>query len=87
MKMKFVLLIICLFFVRVLPAQKPVTIECRIGEGIGKIMQLSGVNNGQQKILASASYAQNGYYGFRFIPEYEGFMFWVTVRIMNIRFI
>ena len=45
--MKFVLLIICLFFVRVLPAQKPVTIECRIGEGIGKIMQLSGVNNGQ----------------------------------------
>ena len=63
MKMKFVLLIICLFFVRVLPAQKPVTIECRIGEGIGKIMQLSGVNNGQQKILASASYAQNGYYG------------------------
>ena len=55
MKMKFVLLIICLFFVRVLPAQKPVTIECRIGEGIGKIMQLSGVNNGQQKILASAS--------------------------------
>ena len=53
--MKFVLLIICLFFVRVLPAQKPVTIECRIGEGIGKIMQLSGVNNGQQKILASAS--------------------------------
>lgn len=71
--MKFVLLIICLFFVRVLPAQKPVTIECRIGEGIGKIMQLSGVNNGQQKILASASYAQNGYYGFRFIPEYEGF--------------
>ena len=47
--MKFVLLIICLFFVRVLPAQKPVTIECRIGEGIGKIMQLSGVNNGQQK--------------------------------------
>ncbi|HAP19339.1 MAG TPA: hypothetical protein DCR38_16465, partial [Butyricimonas virosa] len=73
MKMKFVLLIICLFFVRVLPAQKPVTIECRIGEGIGKIMQLSGVNNGQQKILASASYAQNGYYGFRFIPEYEGF--------------
>lgn len=49
------------------------TIECRIGEGIGKTIQLFGVENGQKKILASASYAQNGYYGFSFIPEYEGF--------------
>ncbi len=72
MRIKFGLMI-CLLFAGVLRAQEPVTIECRIGEGIGKTIQLFGVENGQKKILASASYAQNGYYGFSFIPEYEGF--------------
>lgn len=72
MKIKFVL-IVCLLFTGVVHAQKPVTVECRIGEGIGKNIQLSGVDHGQKKVLASAFYAQNGYYGFRFVPEYEGF--------------
>ena len=72
MKVKFVL-IICLLWAGVLRAQKMVTIECRVGEGVGKNIQLFGVDNGQKKLLASASYTQNGYYGFRFVPEYEGF--------------
>ena len=72
MKVKFVL-IICLLWAGVLRAQKTVTIECRVGEGVGKNIQLFGVDNGQKKLLASASYTQNGYYGFRFVPEYEGF--------------
>lgn len=72
MKVKFVL-IIYLLWAGVLRAQKMVTIECRVGEGVGKNMQLFGVDNGQKKLLASASYTQNGYYGFRFVPEYEGF--------------
>lgn len=48
MRIKFGLMI-CLLFAGVLRAQEPVTIECRIGEGIGKTIQLFGVENGQKK--------------------------------------
>lgn len=57
----------------VLHAQKPVTVECSVGEGVGTTIQLFGVDKGEKKVLASASYNQNGYYGFSFIPKYEGF--------------
>lgn len=50
MKVKFVL-IICLLWAGVLRAQKTVTIECRVGEGVGKNIQLFGVDNGQKKLL------------------------------------
>ena len=66
-------LIVCLLFSGMLHAQKPVTVECRVGEGIGTTIQLFGVDKGEKKVLASASYNQNGYYGFSFIPKYEGF--------------
>ena len=66
-------LIVCLLVSGVLHAQKPVTVECSVGEGVGTTIQLFGVNKGEKKVLASASYNQNGYYGFSFIPKYEGF--------------
>ena len=66
-------LIVCLLGSGVLHAQKPVTVECSVGEGLGTTIQLFGVDKGEKKVLASASYNQNGYYGFSFIPKYEGF--------------
>ena len=66
-------LIVCLLVSGVLHAQKPVTVECSVGEGVGTTIQLFGVDKGEKKVLASASYNQNGYYGFSFIPKYEGF--------------
>ena len=56
-----------------LSAQSPATIECRTGEGIGEKLHLFRVLNGVKVSIAEAVYHQNGYYGFRFIPEYEGF--------------
>lgn len=62
---------ICFSFL--LQAQESVTVECRIGEKVGREIFLYGVENGRKVVLASAIYQHNGYYGFRFIPEYEGF--------------
>ena len=63
----------CLLTAGMLFAQKPATITCRTGEGIGKTLHLWRVEKGEQHKMADATYAGNGYYGFSFIPEYEGF--------------
>lgn len=63
----------CLLAAGMLFAQKPATITCRTGEGIGKTLHLWRVEKGEQHKMATATYAGNGYYGFNFIPEYEGF--------------
>ncbi len=42
-------LIVCLLFSGMLHAQKPVTVECRVGEGIGTTIQLFGVDKGEKK--------------------------------------
>lgn len=70
--MKLLLLFAGIVFSGVLSAQRPATVECRIGEGIGKKMNLFKVQDGKKIPVANATYA-NGYYGFKFIPEYEGF--------------
>lgn len=53
--------------------QKPVTVECRTGAGVGSKINLFRVENGNKVAMANAVYNKNGYYGFSFIPEYEGF--------------
>ena len=63
----------CLLSAGMLFAQKPVTVVCETGEGIGKSLHLWRVEKGEQKSMAIATYTGNGYYGFSFIPEYEGF--------------
>ena len=35
----------------VLHAQKPVTVECSVGEGVGTTIQLFGVDKGEKKVL------------------------------------
>lgn len=52
--------------------QKPVTVECYTGEGIGNKVSVFRVENGRKVPVAQAT-GTNGYYGFKFIPEYEGF--------------
>lgn len=54
-------------------AQKPVSVECRTGVGIGREIQFFRVENGNRVSVAKAVYGENGYYGFQFVPEYEGF--------------
>lgn len=63
----------CLLLAGMLYAQEPVRIECRTGEGIGKNIHLWRVEKGEEKNMVNAGYNGNGYYGFSFIPEYEGF--------------
>lgn len=70
---KYGLFLFGLLVAGVLQAQQPVTVECRTGEGIGNKLHLFQVINGTKVSIADAVYHQNGYYGFRFIPEYEGF--------------
>lgn len=56
-----------------LQAQNPSIVECRIGEKVGREIFLFGVENGQKVVMANAVYQNDGYYGFKFIPAYEGF--------------
>ena len=63
----------CLLLAGMIYAQEPVRIECRTGEGIGKNIHLWRVEKGEEKNMVNAGYNGNGYYGFSFIPEYEGF--------------
>lgn len=53
--------------------QQPVTVECRTGKGVGSAIHIFRVENGQKVAIADAVYHKNGYYGFKFVPEYEGF--------------
>ncbi len=71
--MKYVMLLCCLLTVSFLQAQSPATVECRTGEGIGEKLHLFKVVNGTKVSIADAVYNKNGYYGFKFMPEYEGF--------------
>lgn len=73
MTMKYMMLLCCLLTVGLLQAQSPVTVECRTGEGIGEKLHLFKVVNGTKVAIADAVYNKNGYYGFKFVPEYEGF--------------
>lgn len=70
---KYTMLLLGLLALGVLQAQEPVTVECRTGTGLGKEWRLFKVVNGTKEPMANAVYNQNGYYGFKFIPEYEGF--------------
>lgn len=63
----------CLLLAGMIYAQEPVRIECKTGEGIGKNIHLWRVEKGEEKNMVNAGYNGNGYYGFSFIPEYEGF--------------
>ncbi|HIX02628.1 MAG TPA: redoxin domain-containing protein [Candidatus Odoribacter faecigallinarum] len=63
----------CLLLAGMIYAQEPVRIECKTGEGIGKNIHLWRVEKGEEKSMVNAGYNGNGYYGFSFIPEYEGF--------------
>lgn len=67
----FLFLFLCFTFLS--QAQKPATVECRIGRKVGQEIFLYRVENGRKIVMATANYHHNGYYGFRFIPEYEGF--------------
>lgn len=71
--MKYVMLLLGLLTIGVLKAQNPVTVECRTGEGVGEKLHLFQVVNGTKVSIADAVYNKNRYYGFRFVPEYEGF--------------
>lgn len=73
MMMRYIILLCCLLMVGLLQAQSPATVECRIGEGIGEKLHLFKVVNGTKVAIADAVYNKNGYYGFKFVPEYEGF--------------
>lgn len=56
-----------------LSAQSPATVECHTGKGVREKLHLYKVVNGTKVTIADAVYNQNGYYGFKFMPEYEGF--------------
>ncbi|MCM1032063.1 MAG: TlpA family protein disulfide reductase [Oscillibacter sp.] len=73
MTMRYMMLLCSLLTVVLLQAQNPATVECRTGEGIGEKMHLFKVVNGTKMSIADAVYNKNGYYGFKFMPEYEGF--------------
>lgn len=66
-------LVIFMVLCGLLSAQNPVTIECQVGEGIGNKIQVFRVENGRKVSMVAAVYNENGYYGFKFIPAYEGF--------------
>lgn len=66
-------LVIFMVLCGLLSAQNPVTIECQVGEGIGNKIQVFRVENGRKVSMVTAVYNENGYYGFKFVPEYEGF--------------
>lgn len=71
--MKKICLLAMLFITALSFGQKPVTVECRTGKGVGSKINLFRVVNGDKVNMANAIYNKNGYYGFQFIPEYEGF--------------
>lgn len=73
MRLKCICVIASLFLTGLLYAQEPVSIECRTGKGLGTKLQLFRVERGNKVVMATAGYNENGYYGFKFIPEYEGF--------------
>ncbi len=74
MKLKVICMIwTSLFLTGLSFAGQPATVECRIGEGVGTKMHLFKVVNGSKVAIADAVYNKNGYYGFSFVPEYEGF--------------
>ena len=68
-----IILFLGVCFSILLQAQEPATIECRIGGKVGREIFLFRVENGRKISMANAVYSNNGYYGFKFIPEYEGF--------------
>ncbi|MCM1032080.1 MAG: hypothetical protein NC410_11640, partial [Oscillibacter sp.] len=70
---KRVILFLGICFPFLLQAQEPATIECRIGDKVGKEIFLFRVEDGRKIVMANAVYQNNGYYGFKFIPTYEGF--------------
>lgn len=71
--LKIVIITLCLLLTGIMYAQKPVSITCRTGEGVASILRVWKVENGQKKSMAEASYGENNYYSFGFIPEYSGF--------------
>ena len=68
-----IILFLGICFPFLLQAQEPVTVECRIGDKIGREIFLFGVENGRKVVMANAVYQDKGDYGFKFIPDYEGF--------------
>lgn len=65
--------ILAFLFISVMAfGQKPVTVECYTGMGIGNKVSVFRVENGKKVPVAQAN-STNGYYGFKFVPEYEGF--------------
>ena len=54
-------------------AQLPATVECFTGGKAGHTVYLYKVEDGKKVSIASATVGKNGYYGFKRIPEYEGF--------------
>lgn len=68
-----VFLLVLLFVTGLSFGQQSVSVECRTGKGTGTKICLFRVENGNKVAMADAVYNKNGYYGFKFIPEYEGF--------------
>lgn len=71
--MRICLLILSMLIAGSSMAQQSTTVECRTGENFGPEILLFRVENGKKEAIAKAAYHKNGYYGFMFIPEYEGF--------------
>ena len=78
-------LIVCLLVSGVLHAQKPVTVECSVGEGVGTTIQLFGVDKGEKKVLASIT--KMVIMVLVLSRNTKVFMSWGMVGFMNTRFI
>lgn len=71
--MRIYIVILCMLIAGRNMAQQSTTVECRTEKEIGPEIQLFRVEKGKKESIAKATYHKNGYYGFQFIPEYEGF--------------
>lgn len=52
------------------------TISCRIGDEVVKQLEIYKLVNGEKVLLASATPDSTHSFGFRFVPDYEGF-YWI----------
>ena len=77
-----------LFFLLVLlasysqPDSETAWVNCRIGDEVVKQLELYKLVNGEKVLLASATPDSTHSFGFRFVPEYEGF-YWIGDKQRN----
>ncbi|MCC8173117.1 MAG: hypothetical protein LIO65_01610 [Odoribacter sp.] len=70
---KIVIIVFVVFACFSIQANTPVTIECRTDVESLKTLTLNRIHEGKNVQISTSSKTGEGYFGFKFIPSYEGF--------------